>query len=99
MIDMRKAVFDFSFLDCLSDDYLKCAQSIQTDSDKTVSNKRIQFGLVFFLIIKLILVYLEVFILDLVLKIWIFLLCNNKIFFLNFFFNDLFPNELKKYDN
>ncbi len=28
MIDMRKAVFDFSFLDCLLDDYLKCAWSI-----------------------------------------------------------------------
>ena len=41
MIDMGKAVFDFSFLDSLSDDNLKCAWSIQTDSDKTVSNKRI----------------------------------------------------------
>ena len=40
MIDMGKAVFDFSFLDCLSDDNLKCAWSIQTDSAKTVSNIR-----------------------------------------------------------
>ncbi len=40
MIDMGKAVFDFSFLDCLSDDNLKGAWSIQTDSAKTVSNIR-----------------------------------------------------------
>ena len=40
MIDMGKAVFDFSFLDSLSDDNLKCAWSIQTDSAKTVSNIR-----------------------------------------------------------
>ena len=40
MIDMGKAVFDFSFLDCLSDDELKCSWSIQTDSAKSVSNIR-----------------------------------------------------------
>ena len=40
MIDMGKAVFDFSFLDSLSDDNLKCAWSIQTDSAKTVCNIR-----------------------------------------------------------
>ena len=40
MIDMGKAVFDFSFLDSLSDDNLKGAWSIQTDSAKTVSNIR-----------------------------------------------------------
>ncbi len=40
MIDMGNAVFDFSFLDCLSDDNLKGAWSIQTDSAKTVSNIR-----------------------------------------------------------
>ena len=40
MIDMGKAVFDFSFLDCLSDDELKCGWSIQTDLAKTVSNIR-----------------------------------------------------------
>ena len=40
MIDMGKAVFDFSFLDSLSDDNLKGAWSIQTDSAKTVCNIR-----------------------------------------------------------
>ena len=40
MIDMGNAVFDFSFLDCLSDDNLKGAWSIQTDSAKTVCNIR-----------------------------------------------------------
>jgi len=40
MIDMGKAVFDFSFLDSLSDDELKCGWSIQTDSSKSVSNIR-----------------------------------------------------------
>ena len=40
MIDMGKAVFDFSFLDCLCDDELKCGWSIQTDLAKSVSNIR-----------------------------------------------------------
>ena len=40
MIDMGKAVFDFSFLDCLCEDELKCGWSIQTDLAKSVSNIR-----------------------------------------------------------
>ena len=40
MINMGNAVFDYSFLDCISDDEIKGSWSIHVDSSKSVSNIR-----------------------------------------------------------